>query len=68
MSHAVVLYTGDGCSLCDEAREALDRLGHGYQVASDPAYADRIPVVTVDGKVITEGQVNERALRRALRR
>lgn len=67
MSHSVVLYTGDGCSLCDEARDALDRLGHAYAVATDPVYAERIPVVTVEGKVITEGQVNERALRRALR-
>lgn len=67
MSHSVVLFTASGCSLCDDARDALDRLDHPYEVASDPAYAERIPVVTVDGKVVTEGQVNERALRRALR-
>lgn len=67
MSHRVILFTGEGCSLCDEAREVLDALGHPYEVATDPAYRERIPVVTVDGKIVTEGPVNARALRRALR-
>lgn len=67
MTHRVVLYTGEGCGLCDEAREVLDGLGHDYETSVDPAYAERIPVVTVDGKIVTEGPVNGRALRRALR-
>ena len=64
----VVLYTGEGCTLCEEAREVLEALGHPYETATDPAYAERIPVITVNGRIVTEGPVNARALRRALRR
>lgn len=68
MTHRVVLYSGPGCELCEEARAVLDRLGHPYEVARAERYAARIPVVEVDGRVVTEGRLSERALRRALRR
>jgi hypothetical protein len=67
VTHRVVLYTGEGCSLCDEAAAVLDLIGHPYETATDPAYRERIPVITVDGRIISEGPVNGRALRRALK-
>jgi len=55
----VVLYTREGCRLCDHARDALRRLGRDARfdlrvldVDADPALLDRygeaVPVVTVD--------------------
>lgn len=68
MTHRLVLYSKDDCELCEDAREMLDRVGHPYEVRHDPAYALRVPVIEVDGRVVTEGRVRERAVRRALRR
>lgn len=67
MTHRVILFTGEGCSLCEEAAEVLDQIGHPYETATDPTYRERIPVISVDGRVISEGPVNGRAIRRALR-
>ena len=67
MTHAVVLYSKPDCSLCDDAREMLDGLGHAYEIAYDPRFDERVPVVEVDGAIVTEGRVSERAVRRALR-
>jgi glutaredoxin-like protein DUF836 len=68
MSHRVVLYTQPNCTLCDEARALLDRIGHGYSEAFEPRYALRVPVIEVDGRVVAEAPVDERAVRRVLRR
>lgn len=67
MSHRVVLFSKPSCSLCDEAKEVLDQLGHPYEVAHDPVYDLRVPVVEVDGRIVTEGRISMRALARALR-
>jgi glutaredoxin len=64
----VVLYSKPDCSLCDHARELLESLGVGFEVADDPRFAFRVPVIEVDGRIVTEGRVSERALRRALTR
>jgi glutaredoxin len=56
----VVLYGRDGCCLCDEAREVLERVRmrcefvlHERDIDADTellrAYLERIPVVTIDG-------------------
>lgn len=66
MSHRVVLYSKDDCELCEEARAMLDALAHPYEIAHDPRFSERIPVIEIDGRVITEGRVSERAIRRAL--
>jgi glutaredoxin len=62
----VVLYTRDGCHLCEEAREtilALRDSDHGFELreididADDELHArflERIPVVEVDGEVVAE--------------
>ena len=63
----VVFYTEPGCHLCSEARGLLDGWGIDYEVVeSDPRYVIRVPVIEVDGEVVAEAPVNERALARAL--
>ncbi len=64
MSAVVTLYGRDGCHLCDEARESIARLGgEGFElrevdIESDErllaAYLERIPVVEVDGREVSE--------------
>ena len=67
MSPAVVtLYGRDGCHLCDEAREGLERLlreGVGFELREVDIELDerlhrelleRIPVVEVDGVRVSE--------------
>lgn len=68
MSHRVVLYSKDGCHLCDDARAMLDALNCSYEVAYDSRFDERIPVIEIDGRIVTEGRVSERVVRRALRR
>lgn len=67
MSHRVVLYSTPGCELCEEARALLERLGHPFAVERDPRFDERVPVIEVDGRIVTEGRVSERSVRRALR-
>jgi glutaredoxin len=75
----VVLYTRDGCHLCEDALKALDasRQRHGFRLSivdvdSDPQlarkYGEQVPVVTVGGKVRFHGQVNGVLLERLLAR
>jgi glutaredoxin len=73
----VVLYGRDGCCLCDDAREVLERVRarHPFALverdidADDAllrAYLERIPVVTIDGVEVFEFFVDESALVRHL--
>jgi hypothetical protein len=62
-----VLYTQDGCHLCEEAAELLASLGVPFTTAWDDRYALRIPVIEVDGRIVAEAPIDARALRRALR-
>jgi glutaredoxin len=73
----VVLYTREGCCLCDEAREVLVRVRDRAQFhfeerdieADDETfrtYLERIPVVTIDGVESFELFVDEAELRRRL--
>ena len=75
----VVLYTREGCCLCDDAREVLHRLRdrhpttfaiHERDIEDDDtllrAYLERIPVVTIDGEETFELYVNEQELERRL--
>ncbi len=73
---SLVVYSRDGCHLCDEAAELL----HGYSaylpvvqeidIDADPALRSRfdveIPVVEFDGKVRFKGRVSEVLLRRLI--
>ena len=64
----VVVYVGSGCHLCEDATAMLDRLGVPYRTVSDPQYRERIPVITVNGAIVTEGRVSPRAVQAAVRR
>jgi glutaredoxin len=75
----VVLYTREGCCLCDSAREVLDRVRSRHpsafrlqerDIEADDAlyraYLERIPVITIDGQESFELFVDERELERRL--
>jgi glutaredoxin len=73
----VILYAAPGCHLCEEAARLLARLArelrfdwHEVDIHSDPTlerrYLLEIPVITLDGAVIAQAPIEERALRRAL--
>ena len=75
----VVLYTREGCCLCQDARAMLERaLAHApsafalteRDIDGDDvlhrAYLERIPVIAIDGEEAFELVVNELELRRRL--
>jgi hypothetical protein len=73
----VVLYGRDGCCLCDEAREILERVRvtHPFALVQRDidtderllrAYLERIPVVAIDGVEVFELFVDEPELARRL--
>ena len=73
----VVLYGRDGCCLCDDAREVIERVRAALPFAFEErdiesddallrAYLERIPVVTIDGEEAFELFVDEKQLRRLL--
>jgi glutaredoxin len=70
----VVLYTREGCHLCDEAREVLRDFGISptiVDIDEDADLHDRfdtcVPVVEIDGQVRFRGRVEPRLLRRIIR-
>ena len=72
-SHDVILYTRQGCHLCDDALGLLRRNGLSPRIIdidSDPELVARydtcVPVVVIDGKERFRGHVNEVLLRREL--
>jgi glutaredoxin len=75
----VVLYTREGCCLCDSARDVLARVRDRHpsafrleerDIETDDAlyraYLERIPVITIDGQESFELVVDERALEQRL--
>jgi glutaredoxin len=75
--HVVTLVTRAGCHLCEVAEQQLRalsaELGFGYrEVDVDAskelrdAYADRVPVIVLDGKEHGYWRVEEARLRKAL--
>ncbi len=73
----VVLYGRDGCCLCDDAREVLERVRRRRDFelserdideddALHRAYLERIPVVTIDGVEAFELFIDEAELERRL--
>jgi glutaredoxin len=73
----VILYGREGCCLCDDAREVLERVRrrrpfslHERDIDRDEsllrAYLERIPVVTIDGVEVFELFVDESELERRL--
>ena len=73
----VTLYGRPGCHLCDEAREALERVRartpfnlHEINIENDDAlhmrYLERIPVIALDGEELFDYLVDEKALERRI--
>ena len=73
----VTLYTRPGCHLCDDAREALERVRarapftlEEVDITADDAlhkrYLERIPVIAVDGEELFDHFVDEEALSRRI--
>lgn len=75
----VILYTREGCCLCDTARDVLARVRARHpsafrweeqDIESDDAlfraYLERIPVITIDGQESFELFVDEAELQRRL--
>ena len=73
----VVLYGREGCCLCDEAREVLERVRarvpftlSEQDIEADEglhrAYLERIPVVSIDGVEAFELFVSEPEFERAI--
>ena len=74
----VVLYARPDCHLCDEARAGLERLrADGLEFELDEVdieaddelhghYLERIPVVEVDGEIISELYLDAEGLRARL--
>jgi len=69
----VILYTRQGCHLCDEARAVLERHGLSprlVDIDADPLlreqYNECVPVVEIDGCERFRGRVNEVLLKRLL--
>ena len=74
--HELVLYTRDGCHLCDDAAETIATYGRwlppamSVDIDSNPKLVDQfgtcVPVLAVDGKIRFRGKVNETLLRRLI--
>ena len=77
---SLVLYTRPGCHLCDEARTAIEGMRpdlppfelREVDIDSDEnllrAFLERIPVVELDGEIVSELVLDESALRVAFDR
>jgi glutaredoxin len=74
---SVVLYGREGCCLCDDAREVLERVRlrrpfalQERDIDADEgllrAYLERIPLITIDGEEVFELFVDEVELERRL--
>lgn len=69
----IVLYSRQGCHLCDDAAATLKRHGLEFEVVdvdADPELRRRydacVPVVVIDGKERFRGRVDELLLRRLI--
>jgi glutaredoxin len=74
-THETVMYSRQGCHLCDEAEQLL--LAHGLRptivdIDEDPTLAKQfdtcVPVVEIDGKIRFRGRVDAMLLQRILHR
>jgi glutaredoxin len=74
VSPVITLYRRDGCHLCDEAREAIVELAaevdglelREIDIDTDDAllatYLERIPVVELEGEVVSELELDRHEL------
>ncbi|BDI28273.1 glutaredoxin family protein [Capsulimonas corticalis] len=75
---SITLYSKPGCHLCDEALDVLLAVQRdipftltSVNINDDPAltaeYGEQIPVVSLDGRVLFEYEVNDARLRELLK-
>lgn len=69
----VVIYTRQGCHLCDDAQELVGRYVSDItlvDIDEDPTLVEKfttcVPVVEINGKIRFRGRVDERLLKRTL--
>lgn len=69
-----ILYTRQGCHLCEDAEAMLVRYGLAPELVDidrDPELRNRyhecVPVVVIDGKERFRGRIDERLLKRLVR-
>jgi glutaredoxin len=69
----VRLYSRPGCHLCDEARDALTAMGIEFDeldIEEDDdlhaRFLERIPVIEVGGRVVSELGIDQAAVRAAI--
>jgi glutaredoxin len=69
----IIMYSRQGCHLCELAGEVLTRHGLGYDevdIDADPQLRERyeqcVPVVVIDGRERFRGRVDELLLQRLL--
>jgi glutaredoxin len=74
VSPVITLYSREGCHLCDEAREAIVELAaevdglelREIDIEADDrlltAYLERIPVVELEGEVVSELELDRHEL------
>jgi glutaredoxin len=70
---SAVLYSRQGCHLCDQAAMVLARHGVSFEkidIGTDPdlvaRYGECVPVVVIDGRERFRGRVDELLLKRLL--
>ncbi len=75
MPDDVILYTRQGCHLCEQAKDVLRQHGltaREVDIDQQPdlhaRYHECVPVVVIDGRERFRGRVDPRLLRRLLRR
>jgi glutaredoxin len=73
-NRSVVLYTRQGCHLCDDAEQLLVKYGLRPRLVDidlDAALRERfdtcVPVVEIDNRIRFRGRIDEVLLRRLLR-
>jgi glutaredoxin len=73
VTHSIILYTREGCHLCEDAAALLARYELQFQcidIDAEAALRERynycVPVVVIDGKERFRGRVNEVLLKRIL--
>ena len=74
--HSLILYTREGCHLCDEAKEMLEAYARYLPPISEvdidkdailiAKFTTCVPVVEVDGKIRFKGRIDEMLLRRLI--
>jgi glutaredoxin len=70
----IVLYSRDGCHLCEEAQEVLSNFGISPTIIDIDAdenlrarFGTCVPVVEIDGQIRFRGQVDPKLLQRIIR-